>query len=200
MTMYMLLSKKQELLAKGMLAGGSPESVMELKITEGDPEDLIQEEILCLIGSNAGEKPLQCQILQHRGDRVRVKKMMTLNPELRMSYRIPVSFQSFIYPVDGKWKGRKTVQTIDMSCGGVSFYGSEGLEQNEIAEMVIPNSLDPVLVHVQIICREQLSDGRVYYRGKFVDMCVEQEQTVCQSVFGVQVRRIKKGTAVNYTI
>lgn len=198
--MYFLLTRDQRMLAKGMLVSGSVECKVQLKITEGSPDAVERQEILCLIGSESGENPVMGQVISRRNDQVLIKTIMTLNPELRRTYRIPADFESFLYPVSGTWKGRMGVKAKDMSCGGMAFTSAGDLAVDEVAQIVIPNIRFPVLVNLQILRKETLSDGQKYYCCKFVDMCPEEEQSVCRSVFSIQVDRRKTGTDMNYSI
>ena len=129
-----------------------------------------------------------------------LQKLSFLNPELRRSYRIPTDFDSFLYPLNGKWQGRKSLKAADISCGGVSFYSTEGMEKDEIVEMVLPNVQFPVLVHVQILRKEALTNGRTHYACKFVDLCRGEEEAVFRYVFGIQIAKRKRDAARSYSM
>ena len=199
-TMYLLLTREQELLAKGILESGTPEGIMQMRIAEGSAQEVAEQEVICVFGSDAGETPMQCKVTERKGSRVLLKKIMTLNPELRRSYRIPADFCSYLYPVSGQWRGRKSLKAVDLSCGGIAFYTTDGLEVGEIAEVIIPIIRLPVIVRVKILRKEILADGRVYYGCSFKYQCRQEEESVCQAVFGIQIEHRKNGTAKNYTI
>lgn len=199
--MYLLLTRDQKPVAKGILESGCPGETMQIKITEGAPQDVEACQVLCILSSEPGEVPVMCQVTRRKENRMVFKTVMTLNPSLRSNYRIPADFDSFLYPVKGSaWKGRMKIKAMDMSCGGMAFYAADGLRIGDVAEIVIPNLAAPVLVKIKILREEALENGKTLYFSKFVDMCRQEEQYVCQAVFGIQIAHRKSGTETEYEI
>ena len=99
----------------------------------------------------------------------------------------PVKFKSFIYPLSGIWKGRGEVQSVDISCGGIAFYGQYGLENGETLEIVIPITARPMVLRCQILRQQMLRNNRAFYAAKFVDMCNDEETLLREAVFRVQL-------------
>lgn len=191
---YLVLTEREELLAKGLLEGLGAEDTMRLKIVDGNRDVVAQQEIVHLIGNEYDDKPLQCRILQCDGDRVMLKKLMTMDPELRRNLRIPVEFESFIYPVSGRWKGRKRLRSVDLSCGGLAFYAPDDLQIQERVEVVIPKTTYPLILQMQIIRKEECSQGSAYYAAKFVDLELQEEHMIREAVFSIQLQNRRRGS------
>lgn len=186
--LYLLLDSVNTPLAKAKLEGPANGSILQLLVLDNDVEQVACHEVIVLMGVGSNEPPLQCRILRQRGDRVALEKIATLDPEVRRNLRVPIKFDTFIYPLTGRWRGRRAVQSIDLSCGGVAFYGDEGLEIGERMEIVIPVTESPVILRSEILRRQELRNGKLLYATKFVDMCEDEEVTVREAVFSIQLQ------------
>jgi len=184
--LYLLLDSVNNPLARGRLEGPAGDT-LQLMVMDNDVEKVVCHEVIVLMSMSGNEPPLQCRIVRQRGDRVALEKIASLDPDLRRNLRVPIKFDTFIYPITGRWRGRRAVQSIDLSCGGVAFYGDGGLEIGEKLEMVIPVTEEPVLLRCQILRRQELRNDKVLYAIKFVDMCDNEEVTVREAVFSIQL-------------
>jgi c-di-GMP-binding flagellar brake protein YcgR len=117
-----------------------------------------------------------------------VDPLRPLGAEVRETLRIPVSFQSFIYPLSGAWKGRRTVQAVDLSCGGISFRCAEELSQGESLEVVIPLTRSPLVLTCQVLRSSPSPEGDTVYALKFSDLCKDADQLIQEFVFSEQIR------------
>lgn len=185
--LYLLLDSVNHPLARGSMEGPSNGEILQMLVLDDDVDKVAQHEVIVLIPMSGSEPPLQCRIVRQRGDRVALEKIASLDPDLRRNLRVPIKFNTFIYPITGHWKGRRAVQSIDLSCGGVAFYGDEGLEVGERLELVIPVTVNPVILRCQILRRQELRNGKLLYAVKFVDMCDDEEVTVREAVFSIQL-------------
>ena len=104
----------------------------------------------------------------------------------RRNFRVPVQMDSFVYPADGSWQGRRRIQTVDLSCSGISFCAGQGLEIGDIVEVVLPMTADPLIVPAELLRKETLTENRICYAAKFIELQPEAEQMICQAVFGIQ--------------
>ena len=156
-------------------------------VLDNDVEKVARHEVIVLMSMSGSEPPLQCRIVRQRGDRVALEKIASLDPDLRRNLRVPIKFDTFIYPITGRWRGRRAVQSIDLSCGGVAFYGDGGLEAGEKLEMVIPVTEEPVILRCEVLRRKELRNDKLLYAVKFVDMCEDEEVTVREAVFSIQL-------------
>ena len=185
--LYLLLDSVNTPLARGRMEGPANGNILQMLVLDNDVEKVAKHEVIVLMSMSGSEPPLQCRIVRQRGDRVALEKIASLDPDLRRNLRVPIKFDSFIYPITGQWRGRRAVQSIDLSCGGVAFYGDDGLEIGEKLEMVIPVTEEPVLLRCQILRRQELRNDKVLYAIKFVDMCDNEEVTVREAVFSIQL-------------
>lgn len=191
---YLLLTNNGELIAKGLLEGWGGED-LRLKRLEGKPEDIREAKVVQLISNEADELPIQCCVLRCDDERILLKKITTLNLELRRNLRIPVTFNSYLYPISGSWKGRKALQSIDLSCGGIAFYADDGLEAGETVEIVIPKTTFPLIVKMGILRKEKLNGEQTFYAGKFLQLEREEENMIREAVFSIQLQNRKRTQA-----
>lgn len=185
--LYLLLDSVNNPLARGKMEGPAGDTIFQMLVLDNDVEKVARHEVIVLMSMSGNEPPLQCRIVRQRGDRVALEKIASLDPDLRRNLRVPIKFDTFIYPITGQWRGRRAVQSIDLSCGGVAFYGDEGLEVEEKLEMVIPVTEEPVILRCQILRKQALRNDKLLYAVKFVDMCEDEEVTVREAVFSIQL-------------
>lgn len=185
--MYLLLDSVNHPLARGRLEGPAAGDTLQLMVMDNDVDKVACHEVIVLMSMSGSEPPLQCRIVRQRGDRVALEKIASLDPDLRRNLRVPIKFDTFIYPITGRWRGRRAVQSIDLSCGGVAFYGDGGLETGEKLEMVIPVTEEPVILRCEVLRRKELRNDKLLYAVKFVDMCEDEEVTVREAVFSIQL-------------
>ena len=117
-----------------------------------------------------------------------VEKLQRLDSDLRQNLRMHTSFETLIYPITGSWKGRRWVESNDLSCGGIAFFSRYPLEDREQFELVVPITAQPVVLRCEIIRKRPCSrEGEEMYAAKFVDMCHDEEMLVREAVFNVQL-------------
>lgn len=193
----LLLDSGNKALAEGIMQSPLSGDTLLIQVL-GDKEDLVAEhEILHIITDGAGDASLRCRLLQQRGERIQLEKLEELAPGFRRNLRVPVQFNSFIYPVTGKWKGRHEIRSIDLSCGGIGFFANCRLEIGEVLEVVIPMTEQPVIVRCEILRSEELRNDRVMYAAKFVNMCNDEEFMVRKAVFAIQLQGDPYGTVID---
>lgn len=182
-----LLTSGNVPLAQGVIQQSSG-ALFQVKILDDKAADVEQHEIIHLVGAD-GERPLQvqCHLTRLRGDVAVLEKMSDLDPEFRRSLRVPTRFASFVYPLSGSWKGRMAIQAIDLSCGGIAFYGTEGMEIGETAEVVVPTQTEPIIVPMQILRKHPLKNDKMYYAAKFAALQSEEDRLICERVFSLQL-------------
>ena len=184
--LYLLLDSVNNPLARGRLEGPAGDT-LQLMVMDNDVDKVACHEVIVLMSMSGSEPPLQCRIVRQRGDRIALEKIASLDPDLRRNLRVPIKFDTFIYPITGRWRGRRAVRSIDLSCGGVAFYGDDGLEAGERLEMVIPVTEEPVILRCEVLRRKELRNDKLLYAVKFVDMCEDEEVTVREAVFSIQL-------------
>ena len=184
---YLLLGSDRMAIAKGVMEGPDTRENLRVKVEGGQAAAVAEHQIIIAMSEEPGERAIQCHLVEREGDSVILRKMMPLDAEFRRSLRMPVKFNSFIYPVDGSFLGRMALRSIDLSHGGVAFYAPPGLEIGTVAEVVIPVTVEPLIVKMQILRKQELNNGKVYYAAKFVELQDAEEDLICKAVFGIQL-------------
>ena len=104
----------------------------------------------------------------------------------RRNFRVSIQMDSFVYPADGSWQGRRSIQTVDLSCSGVSFCTTPGLEIGDTVEIVLPMTAAPLIVPIELLRKEELAENSICYAANFIQLQPEAEQMICQAVFDIQ--------------
>lgn len=186
---YLILDTSNSPLGSGQLESPPGATELRLLILNNKADEVAAHETVELMSLGSSELPLKCRVLRQRGDRVILEKVATLDPELRRNLRVNVQFDSFIYPVSGGWRGRRSIQSIDLSCGGIAFYSDPGLGAGDVVEAAIPvTSEGPLFLNCKILKQRELDDGRYFYASKFVNMCEDEEVAIREAVFSLQLQ------------
>ena len=186
---YLILDTQNHALANGELATPADAVPMRLNVLHNKVDNVMAHEVITLFSSSSEEPPIQCRILRQRGDTVLLEKIATLDPEVRRNLRVPVKFDTFLYPLpSSSWGGRRTAKSIDLSCGGIAFYADCQLELHEQMEIVVTPTEEPVILRCEIVRKQELQNDRFMYATKFVDMCEDEEVVVREAVFSLQLQ------------
>lgn len=186
---YLILDTQNHALANGELATAPDASPMRLNILNNKVDNVMAHEVVTLLSSSSEDLPIQCRILRQRGDTVLLEKIATLDPEVRRNLRVPVKFDTFLYPLpSSSWKGRRSARSIDLSCGGIAFYAGCQLELHEQVEIVVTPTEEPVILRCEVLRKQELQNDRFLYATKFVDMCEDEEVVVREAVFSLQLQ------------
>ena len=189
---YLIMDTQNYALANGELVSTPGDTPIRLNVLGDKIDEVTSHEVIALFSVNSQEVPIQCRILRSRGDTVMLEKIATLDPEVRRNLRVPARFDTFIYPIASSlWDGRRAVQAIDLSCGGVAFYSDFYLEVHDEVEIVVTPTEQPVILHCEVLKRQDLQN-RFMYATKFVDMCEDEEVAVREAVFTLQLQQARK--------
>jgi len=195
---YLVLDSRGDPLARATLEGRPDGPNLQFEILDGDTGAVMAHEQLQFIPIADGKPALLGRVQRCRGERVTVERLQRLDSELRQNLRMPTSFQTLVYPISGSWKGRRWVESNDLSCGGIAFFSKETFEAGERFEMVIPITTQPVLLRCEILRQRPCArEGESMYAAKFVEMCHDEEMLVREAVFSVQLRSRQKKTGTN---
>lgn len=186
---YLLLDSSGAPLARGHLESPPDAPNLQVRIAMEQMEKVLEHEDLQLVGMDADGPSLLGRIIMNRRDIVVLEKIKALGAEVRQNLRMPVGFQSFIYPLSGAWRGRRGVVAHDLSCGGIAFYCGEPLERGERVEIVVPITAQPLLLRCEILRRRPSGRSTPLYAAKFVELCNDEERMVREGVFGIQLNR-----------
>lgn len=194
---YLILDKDNTPLAHGKMESPPEANPMQMLVLEAKVDDVMEHETVGLIGMGGNELPIRCRILRQRGDKIILEKLANLDPELRRNLRVPVQFDTFLYPLDDAWKGRKNARSLDLSCGGIAFLAEDGLELHDQQEIVVVPTEEPVILRCEILRKQERENGQFFYATKFVDMCEDEEVAVREAVFSLQLRSAPRKPSAN---
>lgn len=187
---YLILDSRDEPLGRGQLKSRPEEENWQVLVLDGKIAEVMEHEEIQLVPLLDSCLPVRGRILRGRYDNIVVKRIKTLDIEKRQNLRMPTHFTSFLYPVGGKWKGRRGIRAKDLSCGGIAFFCREELAVGEELEIVIPITSQPVLLRGEVLrIRPDEREGMCMYAAKFVDTCNDEEMLVREAVFNVQLSR-----------
>ena len=186
---YLIMDKDSHILAKGDLDGELTDRNLQMKIVEGTADSVVQAELVQVISSESRDPLLMGQVIMRRGNLVVLEPLRKLGEEVRRNFRMPVSFDSFLYLPEG---GRYPIRSVDLSCGGIAFYCTGVFEIGARYEIVIPITLEsPLIVNCQILRAEPYEGVIMFYACKFVDIIDDEETVIREAVFNVQLESIR---------
>ena len=185
--LFLILDSENQPLAHGKLLGRPAGGALKLTLIDSRCPELSGHEILRLVGMGRGRPVVLCRFVRQLQRQLTLERLVLLAPELREELRVPVHFESFLYPLNKEWRGRRPISGVDLSFRGVAFYGEDGLGRGEKLEMVLPVGKAPLLLRCEILRVKPMSRGRALYAAKFVDLCADEETLISEAVFGIEV-------------
>ena len=185
---YLVLDSLGRPVARCMSPEGLNAPVWRLEMSDEDLERILAHKDVTLVGTSEKWAAAEGRIVRHEGNQVWVEAVRELDVALRENLRMPVQFQSFLYPVSGHWKGRRLVMSEDLSCGGVAFYCAQRLVEGEIAQIVVPVTSQPLLLELKILRQRPSPEPVPLYAAEFVDLLREAESMLREAVFNIQLR------------
>lgn len=184
----MILDSRGNAVAHGISPYSPEGKLWYLQIEDGDIEQVMSHTDVSLVGCDENTPSLEGRIVRREENRIYVEPVRSLGEDIRRNLRIPVRFVSYLYPVSGSWKGRVPVVSKDLSCGGIAFYCPRPLEKDETVEIVIPVTVQPLVLPLRILRAEADEDGECFYAGRFAGLVREEENMVREAVFGLQLQ------------
>ena len=166
---YMLLDSRGAPVAQGVSEDGPEKNVWQLRIAHGDIKRVLGHEYISLVGTSEQFPAMEGRIVRCRDNLVSVESVRMLGEEVRRNLRMPVL-------------------SNDLSCGGAAFFCARKLEVDEVAEIVIPVTAEPLVLRVKILRERPSPEPIPLYAAEFVDMLREEENMVCEAVFSLQFR------------
>ncbi len=187
---YLLLNDEDVPFGRGVLITAPDAAEMCVKVIEGEVDEIGENKLITLVGTRKTVPSLQGAVARVSGNTIRLRRVDS-KEDVREMLRVDVAFDSLIYPISGQWTGRRKVEFIDLSCGGIAFYCDESMERGERIEVVIPVTPQPLLMRCRIL-RSWERGGRNCYAARFVEMCYDEEKLICEAVFGIQLDQHRK--------
>lgn len=182
---FFLLDSSNITVARGQLVGPF-ETTFQVKVLDDKISDVMRHEQIRLVSLSGSVPVMVTKVVRCRGSIVVLEKLYN---DKRKNLRVPTDFKSFIYPLDGRWKGRRVIQANDISCGGLAFFYEGELGDKEQMEVVVPVTSNPLILRCEVLRKRPSDrDDTTLYALQFVDMCDEEEMVVREAVFSIQLQ------------
>ena len=185
--LYLILDSQGTPLANAVLESPPNSEMLQIRVLNDKVEKVAEHRELQLIAMDDGAQNHVGVIVRQRDDKMIIQPTAALGPKAREDLRIQTEFESVMYPVTGRWRGQRTFQAKDLSCGGIAFWSGVSLEDREIVEMVLAVTDSPLLVRVQVLRELEDEATRTLYAAKFVDLIHDEESMIRKAVFSIQV-------------
>ena len=190
--LYLLLDSRGTALAQAKPQGPNATSgeLWQLVVLDDKIDLVLKHKKFKLMSIEDSSPSYEGTLVRSRNDiiQLEVKKTAASGNDMRKNLRVPVSVDSFIYPLTGGWRGRRRVRTQDLSCGGVAFLTDHSLRGGEHFEVVIPVTSQPLVVAGEILrVRPSGEGGSILYAAKFVELCNDEETLLREAVFNLQL-------------
>ena len=182
---YSLMDSNSRLLARGTHHEFESQYLF-FTLTEGELLDIEQAKIIQVVPQDSS---LPSQMTRYAGFRngiVALEPMRGAGAALRKNFRVPVAFNSYVYPASGP---RAAMRSVDLSCGGIAFHSPHAFAPNEVFEVVVPLvSEEPLLLRAEALrARSDPGTGN-FYACKFVDLIDDEEALLREAVFAIQIK------------
>lgn len=184
---YLILDESGKPLFRAVMRQAMNGGVCRAELeNEEDVEKLVPGGLFQLMGIRDGNFA-EVRFLRGRGETAEFEMVRMLDAGIRQNLRIPVRFESFLYPVSGSWKGRAAIVSRDLSCGGIAFVSEKALQVGEICEIVIPVTTEPLVLKMKVLRSGDAGEEGILYAAQFLGMVHEEEIMVREAVFGLQL-------------
>ena len=189
-TLYLMLDSKNNPIARGRIQGKTDGPFWQIQVEDGKIDEILEHKKLKLLSIMDTGPSHEGVIVRSRNDMIQleVTKLTPAAGDMRKNLRVIVQFNSFIYPVSGAWRGRRIVQSNDLSCGGIAFFTDHSLQIGEQLEVVIPVTSQPLVVRCELLRMRPTERADILYAAKFVGLCNDEETLLREAVFNLQLR------------
>ena len=187
--LYLLMDSNSRMLARGRRLDAPGRKNIYIKLIDGNARTLVDAGIIQAVPQDKSLPPQITRVADFRKDAVALEPLRELGSEVRRTFRVPVVFDSFVYPPGG---GRAPMRSVDLSCGGLAFRSPRPFAVGETFEVVIPMTSEGPLVLTGEILRVHLeTDGNNFYACKFIHMIDDEESFLREAVFAIQISSVK---------
>ena len=189
-TLYLLLDSRGTALARARVEGPPSGELWQMRVLDDKTDKVLTHKKFRLMSITDSSPSYEGVLERSRNDMVqlRVHKLPNNGNDMRKNLRVPVQFKSFIYPLTGRWKGRREVESNDLSCGGVAFFTNHGLQIGEHVEIFVPVTSEPRVVRCELLrLRPTERSESMMYAAKFVELCDDEETMLREAVFNLQL-------------
>ena len=191
-TIYLLLDSKNNPIARGRIQGKTDGPYWQIQVEDGKIDEILEHKKLKLLSMTDSGPSHEGTIVRSRNDMIQLEvvKLAPATGDMRRNLRVVVHFKSLVYPVTGHWRGRREIESNDLSAGGIAFFTDHSLQIGEQLEVVIPVTSQPLVMRCQVLRIRPTPEAAVpiMYAAKFVDLCNDEETLLRESVFNLQLR------------
>lgn len=185
--LYLVLDSQGRALCQGILESSPHADMLQVRLLGDEWEETALTGEVQLIGLDDSLPARRGEITRQRGCQIVVRPTAELGAEARENLRVRTNFKSVIYPVTGQWRGQRAIRCHDLSCGGIAFHTMQKLSPGEVAELVLPVTDEPLLLHLRVLRTRTTEEPVPLYAARFVDLCMDEEVFIRKAVFSIQV-------------
>lgn len=186
--LYLVLDSQGRALCQGILESSPHADMLQVRLLGDEWEETALTGEVQLIGLDDSLPARRGEITRQRGCQIVVRPTAELGAEARENLRVRTNFKSVIYPVTGQWRGQRAIRCHDLSCGGIAFHTMQKLSPGEVAELVLPVTDEPLLLHLRVLRTRTTEEPVPLYAARFVDLILDQEIMIRKAVFAIQVK------------
>lgn len=196
-SVYLLLDSKGTPIARGRIQGSTDGPFWQIQVEDGKIDEILEHKKLKLLSIMDTGPSYEGIIVRSRNDMIQleVTKLRTDANDMRKNLRVVVRFKGLIYPVTGRWRGRRWIESNDLSCGGVAFFTDHSLQVGEQLEIVVPVTSQPLVLRCEVLRIRPTERSSILYAAKFVGMCHDEETLLREAVFNLQLRGRPRSSA-----
>lgn len=177
---FIILDDNQQTLASAILMEQQGQRKI-FELTSTPSIDLLSLPAINILSLNSTEfMAWRGKVERLRGDQFYFWAEDRIDERLRRHLRIPMSFQTYLYPVSGVLF-RLPVVSKDISCGGIAIYSMEPLLTDQVFEIALPCTEPPLLVRLKVL--RPLPSGSNLYSCQFVDLLPAEEAMIRECIF-----------------
>ena len=182
---YLLMDSNSRLLARGTHHEFESQYLF-FTLIEGELLDIEQANIVQVVPQDKSLPPQMTRYAGFRNDIVALEPMREAGAAIRKNFRVPVAFDSYVYPASGP---RSAMRSVDLSCGGIAFHSNHVFAPKEVFEVVVPLvSEEPLLLRAEALrARSDPGIGN-FYACSFVDLIDDEETMLREAVFAIQIK------------
>lgn len=182
---YSLMDSNSRLLARGTHHEFESQYLF-FTLFEGDLIDIEQANIIQVVPQDQSLPPQMTRYAGFRNGIVALEPMRQAGAAVRKNFRVPVSFNSFVYPASAP---RSTMRSVDLSCGGIAFHSPHVFAPKEVFEVVVPLvSEEPLLLRAEALRARADPERGNFYACSFVDLIDDEETLLREAVFAIQIK------------
>ena len=187
---YLLLDSAGKAVARGEVKGKPAGRLWQIEVEDGKIDEVLRQKSLKLLSMMDAGPSYEGTIVRSRNDMIQLEiaKLAPATGDMRRNLRVVVHFKSLAYPITGHWRGRREIESNDLSAGGIAFFTNHSLQVGEQLEVVVPVTSQPLVLRCELLRMRPADRSDILYAAKFVDLCNDEETLLREAVFNLQLR------------